>query len=106
LSSETFSALIVNAFTLTTAFCVFDHVSLVLFNVSHLGGVMVSVLDILPKVRGFKPAKMMDFKGNKNPQRSILQRGRKSYQQYHLVANREELAKEINFALFVLRRFL
>jgi hypothetical protein len=42
-----------------------------------LGGVVVSVLVTVPKGCGFKnPAKAMDFKGDKNPQHTILSYGK------------------------------
>jgi hypothetical protein len=43
-----------------------------------LGGVMVNMLAIVPKVHGFKPGQgQWIFKGDKNPQHTFLRRGRK-----------------------------
>jgi hypothetical protein len=44
-----------------------------------LGGLVVSVLAIEPKVRGFKPDRgRWIFKGDKNTQHAFLQRGSKA----------------------------
>jgi hypothetical protein len=49
-------------------------------NYVTLGGVMVSVLVIGPKVRRFKPGGgRWIFKGDKNPQHAIRRKGRKTF---------------------------
>jgi hypothetical protein len=54
-------------------------VQLRVINGGCLGGVMVSVLAIGPKVRRFRPSQVDGFfKGDKNPQHAFLQRGSKA----------------------------
>jgi hypothetical protein len=51
------------------------------FSINHvaLGGLMVSVLAVGPKFRGFKPGReRWVFKDDKNPQHAFLRRGSKA----------------------------
>jgi hypothetical protein len=57
---------------------IIDSTPSLLLHLVVLGGVMVTVLPLVPRFAASNPAETMGFKGDKNPQHAFLQRGSKA----------------------------